>query len=69
MNGQAESTVEPMLASAGLRGRWGAIRSFLGHFPFALHQLLFRLAIAGCLPPRRPPEGAGLGHDACALHR
>jgi putative oxidoreductase len=41
------STVEPMLASTGPRGRIAAIRSLLGRVPLAVHQLLFRLAIAG----------------------
>jgi putative oxidoreductase len=36
-----------MVAGPGLRGRWAAVRGRLERSPLGLHQLLFRLAIAG----------------------
>jgi len=36
-----------MIGATGLRARIAAVTSFLGRFPLSVHQLLFRLAIAG----------------------
>ena len=41
------SSAGPAQAGAGFRSRLTSIRDMLGRFPFAIHQLLFRFAIAG----------------------
>src|SRR5262252_35489 len=42
----ATSSVEPLDAT-GIRARIASIRSLLGRVPLSVHQLLFRLAVAG----------------------
>jgi hypothetical protein len=46
-----------------------AIGAWLGHFPLAIHQLLFRSRDRGRLPPRGPGQGAELGDHGCAVSR
>jgi putative oxidoreductase len=43
----AASSGEPMMGATGIRGLIASIRSLLGRFPLSIHQLLFRLAVAG----------------------
>lgn len=43
----AASSGEPMMGATGIRGLIASLRSLLGRFPLSIHQLLFRLAVAG----------------------
>jgi putative oxidoreductase len=43
----ATSSAEPMMDATGIRARIASIRSLLGRVPLSVHQLLFRLAVAG----------------------
>jgi putative oxidoreductase len=43
----AKSSAEPMMDATGIRARIASIRSLLGRVPLSVHQLLFRLAVAG----------------------
>ncbi len=43
----AASPAGPMMGTTGLRARIASIRSLLGRCPLGVHQLLFRLAVAG----------------------
>ena len=43
----AASSVGPSARAAGLRGRLASSIPLLGRFPLSIHQLLFRLAVAG----------------------
>jgi len=41
------SPAGPMMGATGIRARIASIRSLLGRVPLSVHQLLFRLAVAG----------------------
>ena len=41
------SPTGPMMGATGIRARIASIRSLLGRFSLSVHQLLFRLAVAG----------------------
>lgn len=41
------SPAGPMMGATGIRARIASIRSWLGRVPLSVHQLLFRLAVAG----------------------
>ena len=43
----AASPVPRMIGASGFRARLASIGALLGRFPLGLHQLLFRLAVAG----------------------
>ncbi|HEU4440289.1 MAG TPA: DoxX family protein [Methylomirabilota bacterium] len=43
----ATSSAGPAMGATGIRGRLASIVSPLGRFPLSIHQLLFRLAVAG----------------------
>ena len=43
----ATSSAEPMVDATGIRARIASIRSLLGRVQLSVHQLLFRLAVAG----------------------
>ena len=43
----AASPARPMMGATGIRARLAPIRSRLARFPLGVHQLLFRLAVAG----------------------
>jgi len=43
----AASSAGPSMGATGIRGRLASITSLLGRFPLSIHQLLFRLAVAG----------------------
>lgn len=43
----ATSSAGPAMGTTGIRARLASIASPLGRFPLSIHQLLFRLAVAG----------------------